>query len=186
MGKQWKQWQTLFSWAPKSLQIVTAAMKLKDACSLKEKLLRHSAVHCSAKEPSLLCTCALLANDIKFINWNCAWSLGCHTCHLSHGEKREHPLSFSLYQSIILESQFQKSFANQSHFPCWSGGKTGLELMGRVKAIYSPFSPHSMDIHTFCCRNLNACYPTRCCPRVFLEAGCVWGCCCIVYNCDTQ
>ena len=29
MGKQWKQWQTLFSWAPKSLQIVTAAMKLR-------------------------------------------------------------------------------------------------------------------------------------------------------------
>ena len=36
MGKQWKQWQTLFSWAPKSLQMVTAAMKLKDAYSLKE------------------------------------------------------------------------------------------------------------------------------------------------------
>ena len=29
---------TDFSWAPKSLQIVTAAMKLKDACSLAEKL----------------------------------------------------------------------------------------------------------------------------------------------------
>ena len=27
MGKQWKQWQTLFSWASKSLQLVTAAMK---------------------------------------------------------------------------------------------------------------------------------------------------------------
>ena len=38
MGKQWKQCQTLFWGAPKSLQIVTAAMKLKDACSLKEKL----------------------------------------------------------------------------------------------------------------------------------------------------
>ena len=38
MGKQWKQWKTLFSWAPKSLQVVTAAMKLKDACSLEEKL----------------------------------------------------------------------------------------------------------------------------------------------------
>ena len=36
--KQWKQWETLFSWAPKSLQMVTAAMKLKDACSLEEKL----------------------------------------------------------------------------------------------------------------------------------------------------
>ena len=28
----------LFSWAPKSLWMVTAAMKLKDACSLEEKL----------------------------------------------------------------------------------------------------------------------------------------------------
>ena len=28
----------LLSWAPKSLQMVTAAMKLKDACSLEEKL----------------------------------------------------------------------------------------------------------------------------------------------------
>ena len=30
--------KTFFYWAPKSLQIVTAAMKLKDACSLEEKL----------------------------------------------------------------------------------------------------------------------------------------------------
>ena len=38
MGKQWKQWQTLFSWAQKSLQMVTAATKLKDAYSLKGTL----------------------------------------------------------------------------------------------------------------------------------------------------
>ena len=37
-GGKWKQWQTLFSWAPKSLQMVSAAMKLKDNCSLEEKL----------------------------------------------------------------------------------------------------------------------------------------------------
>ena len=36
MGKKWKQWQILFSWAPKSLRMVTAAMKLKDACSLEK------------------------------------------------------------------------------------------------------------------------------------------------------
>ena len=36
--KKWKQWQTLFSWAPKSLWIVTTATKLKHACSLEEKL----------------------------------------------------------------------------------------------------------------------------------------------------
>ena len=33
-----EQWQALFSWAPKSLQMVTAAMKFKYAYSLKEKL----------------------------------------------------------------------------------------------------------------------------------------------------
>ena len=36
MGKQWKQCQTLLLGAPKSLQMVIAAMKLKDACSLKK------------------------------------------------------------------------------------------------------------------------------------------------------
>ena len=38
MGKQWKQWQTLFFGVPKSLQMVIAAMKLKDAYSLEGKL----------------------------------------------------------------------------------------------------------------------------------------------------
>ena len=35
MEKQWKEWETNF-WAPKSLQIVTTAMKLKDTCSWKK------------------------------------------------------------------------------------------------------------------------------------------------------
>ena len=35
MGEDWKLCQTLFLGAPKSLQMVTAAMKLKDACSLE-------------------------------------------------------------------------------------------------------------------------------------------------------
>ena len=38
MGKQWKPWQTLFWRAQKSLRMVTAAMKLKDAYSLEGKL----------------------------------------------------------------------------------------------------------------------------------------------------
>ena len=37
-GTQWTECQTLFFWAPKSLQMVTAAMKLKDAYSLEGKL----------------------------------------------------------------------------------------------------------------------------------------------------
>ena len=37
-GETWKQWQTLFLGAPKSLKMVTAAMKLKDTYSLEENL----------------------------------------------------------------------------------------------------------------------------------------------------
>ena len=38
MGKKWKLYQTSFPWALKSLWTETAAMKLKDTCSLEEKL----------------------------------------------------------------------------------------------------------------------------------------------------
>ena len=34
--RKWKQWQLLFSWAPKSLQMVMAAMNLKDIYSLEK------------------------------------------------------------------------------------------------------------------------------------------------------
>ena len=36
--KKWKQWQILLSWAPKSLQMMTVAVKWKVTCSLEEKL----------------------------------------------------------------------------------------------------------------------------------------------------
>ena len=39
MGKQWKQWQTLLSWTPKSLQMVTAAMKFKRHLLLGRKAM---------------------------------------------------------------------------------------------------------------------------------------------------
>ena len=35
-GEKWKQWQIFFSWALKSLHVVTITMKLKDTCSWKE------------------------------------------------------------------------------------------------------------------------------------------------------
>jgi len=39
MEKQWKQWETFFPWAPKSLQMVTAAMKFKDSLLLGSKAM---------------------------------------------------------------------------------------------------------------------------------------------------
>ena len=38
MNGKWKQWETLFLGTPKSLQMVTTAMKFKDSCFLEEKL----------------------------------------------------------------------------------------------------------------------------------------------------
>ena len=55
-GEQWKQWHTLFSWASKSLQMVTAVMKLKDAWSLEEKLWQAS-VQISSVAQSCLTPC---------------------------------------------------------------------------------------------------------------------------------
>ena len=37
-GETVEQWLTLYFWTPKSLQMVTATMKLKDTYSLEEKL----------------------------------------------------------------------------------------------------------------------------------------------------
>ena len=51
MGKQWKQWQTLFSWTAKSLQMVIAAMKLKDACALEEKHIKKQRHYFANKGP---------------------------------------------------------------------------------------------------------------------------------------
>ena len=48
MGKQWKQWWTLFSWAPKSQWMVTAAMKLKDARFLGIKAMTN--LNCIKKQ----------------------------------------------------------------------------------------------------------------------------------------
>ena len=53
MGKQWKQCQTFFGGAPKSLQMVIAAMKLKDTYSLEGKLWPTWTVYWKAE--TLLC-----------------------------------------------------------------------------------------------------------------------------------
>ena len=45
MGKQWKQCQTLFSWASKSLQMVIAAMKLKNAPWKNDQPRQHIKKH---------------------------------------------------------------------------------------------------------------------------------------------
>ena len=52
MGNQWKQCQTLFWGAPKSLQMVIAAMKLKDSYSLEGKHIEKQRHYFANKGPS--------------------------------------------------------------------------------------------------------------------------------------
>ena len=47
--------EIFFSWAPKSLQMVSAAMKLKDACCLEEKLYITNLDSTLKKTETLLC-----------------------------------------------------------------------------------------------------------------------------------
>ena len=69
MGKQWKQCQTLFFWAPKSLQMVTAAMKLKDAKKVYEdSFLAYKALGIQMYKYILSCTVTKTEHS--------AWMLG--------------------------------------------------------------------------------------------------------------
>ena len=52
MGKQRNQWQTLFFWAPKSLQMVTAAMKLKESYDQPRQHIKKQRHYFANKGPS--------------------------------------------------------------------------------------------------------------------------------------
>ena len=68
MGKQWKQCQTLFFWAPKSLQMVITAVKLKDAyweLDTTERLQFHFSLSCIGEGNGnpLQCSCLKKPRD---------------------------------------------------------------------------------------------------------------------------
>ena len=75
MKKQWKQCQTLFSSAPKSLQVVTAAMKLKDACSWKKS---YDQPRQHVKKQTLLCQQRSILSSLWFSSGHVwMWELDC-------------------------------------------------------------------------------------------------------------
>ena len=53
-GNQWKQWDTLFLGAPKSLLMMSAAVNLKDACSFEEKIMTYLYTFCKIRDITLL------------------------------------------------------------------------------------------------------------------------------------
>ena len=75
MGKKWKQCQTLCFWAPKSLQMVTAAMKLR--CSLLgRKAMTNLGSILKNRDKTLLMRVCLVKAMIFFSSHVCMWELG--------------------------------------------------------------------------------------------------------------
>ena len=75
MGKQWKQWLTLFFGAPKSLQMVIAAIKLKDTYSLEGKLWPTWTAY--SKAETLLCQQRYVVKAIVSNGHVLMWELDC-------------------------------------------------------------------------------------------------------------
>ena len=77
MGKQWKQWLSLFFWAPKSLQMVTAAMKLKDGCSLGKKAMTNLEIILKSRDITLLTNvCIVKAMVFPVVMYGCEiWTI---------------------------------------------------------------------------------------------------------------
>ena len=69
MGKQWKQCQTLFLGAPKSLQMVIAVMKLQDVYSLEGKLRPTQIAY--SKAEILLCQQRSIQSRLWFFQQSC-------------------------------------------------------------------------------------------------------------------
>ena len=75
-GKTMKQWQTLFSWAPKSLQMVTAAMKLKDAYPLGKRAMIN--LDCIKKQRHYFANKVLYSQRYSFSSSHVQmWELDC-------------------------------------------------------------------------------------------------------------
>ena len=121
MGNRWGK-QTLFLGAPKSLQMVTVAMKLKDAYSLKEKLWPTSVQFSSVSQ-----SCPTLCDPV-----NCSTpGLPVHHQLPEFTQTHIHP---AIASSVVPFSSCPQSLAASESFPMsqlftWGGQSTGVSAL---------------------------------------------------------
>ena len=123
MRKQWKQWQTLFSWAPKPLQTVTAAMKWKDACSLEGKLwqtwrIKKQRHYFANKGPSSQ-SCGLSSSHVQM------WKLD---------HKESWVLKNWCFQTVVLEKTLERPLDCKEIKLANTKGNQSWILIGRTDA----------------------------------------------------
>ena len=126
MGKQWKQCQTLFFWAPKSLKMVTAAMKLKDAYSLEEKLWQPRQ-HIKKQRPTF--TNKVLSSQSYGFSSSHVW-----LWELDYKESWV-PKNWCFW-TVVLEKTFWESLGQQEDHGDSPGKNTGVGCHALLQGIF--------------------------------------------------
>ena len=135
MGKQWKQCQTLFFWAPKSLQMVTAAMKLKDAYALEGVMTNLDSIFKSRDITLLTKVCLVKSMVFPLVMY------GCESWTVKKAERRRID-SFELWcWRRLLRVPWTAGRSNQSILTDTS---TGCSLEGMVLKLKLQYFGHLM------------------------------------------
>ena len=124
MGKQWKQWQTLFSWAPKSLQMLTVALKLKKFAPWKKSYDKHSILKSKQRQ--------YFADKDTFSQ---SYSFSCsHVWMWELDYKESWELKNWCFWTVVLEKILERPLDNKEIRPVHPKGNQSWIFIGRTGA----------------------------------------------------
>ena len=124
MGKQWKQWLTLFFGAPKSLQMVTAAMKLKGSLFLGRKALSNLDSILKSRDITLPTKVHLVKAMV--------FPVVMHRCELHY--KESWAWKNWCFWTVVLEKTFESPLDSKEIQPVHPKGNQSWIFIGRTGA----------------------------------------------------
>ena len=125
MGKQWKQWQTLSSWAPKSLQMVTTAMKIKRYLLLGRKATTNLNNILKSRDITLLTKVCIL---------EAVWFSSSHVKMWELDHKEGWAPNNWCFPTVVLEKTPESPFNSKEIQPVHPKGKHSWIFTGRTDA----------------------------------------------------
>ena len=123
MGKQWKQCQTLFFGAPKSLQVMTATMKLKDTWLLGRKAMTNLESIVKSRDITLLTRSSQSYGFSSSYVW--IWELD---------YKQSWAVKNWCFWTVVLEKSFESPFDCKEIQPIHPKGNQPWIFIGRTNA----------------------------------------------------
>ena len=143
MGKQWKQWPTLFFWAPKSLQMVTAAMKLKRRLLFGRKVMTNLESILKSRDITLPTKVRLVKSMVfPVIMYGCeSWTI----------KKAERQNDMTLKDEIprSIDVQYAPSYEIKRHLLLERKVMTNLESILRSRDVTLPKKVHLVKAMVF-------------------------------------